>query len=429
MGCVGKTLACVVKTITFLASAIVAGGCGYMIYTIVHAEQYQLLYVPCATLAVTALVCIAICCENDCLYRTALAALILCFLLNVSGLVVLYLLTHTKLADEVDPETKKVLRKMQEDEFDKKGYIGIGIQLGIQIVYIALPVILGREMTSSPVRPIEGVLHREIAKTKSTLRDARHRRQRAKHWIVPPNELVNPVDLAGQYMQMTQEDFDAQVCDNESALAFAAKVGLIQNVRKCPKCHRDMALCKFNNSCGYRWVCRRTEEGRRFTCSVRGMRKDTILDDRLVGILTMLRIMFMYSQNTPAETIITSLDIGHVRSARTILTRLKDMIDSEIKQIQPNMTDHDIEETRKLFLESKLLDRFGHMLHWGARYKNDRLSCDAKTSSEEEHEKDEHLERNDEIKEEMEFDLVDDNANNFVANLAANISPAYSIEI
>lgn len=91
-------------------------------------------------------------------------------------------------------------------------------------------------MTSSPVRSIDGVLHRKIVQSKLTpIRDSRHRRQRAKHCIVPPNELINPIDLAGQYIHLTQEDFDVQICDNESALAFAAKVGLIQNVRKCPK--------------------------------------------------------------------------------------------------------------------------------------------------------------------------------------------------
>uniref|UniRef100_A0AC35F635 Uncharacterized protein n=1 Tax=Panagrolaimus sp. PS1159 TaxID=55785 RepID=A0AC35F635_9BILA len=177
------------------------------------------------------------------------------------------------------------------------------------------------------------------------------RRQRAKLSIVPEEILIAPENVPGTFLNLSQTEFDEMVNDNESALAFAAKVGLIQNVRKCPKCERDMALCKFNNSCGYRWVCRRTEKSKRFTCSVRGMKKDTILDDRLVGILTMLRIMYYFSKNVSDSEIIKSLDIGHVRSAQTILSRLREMVDVEIR-----------------------IDHFGFILFWGTRYKPEKFS-------------------------------------------------------
>uniref|UniRef100_A0A914YK35 Uncharacterized protein n=1 Tax=Panagrolaimus superbus TaxID=310955 RepID=A0A914YK35_9BILA len=200
------------------------------------------------------------------------------------------------------------------------------------------------------------------------------RRQRAKHAIVPEEILIHPENVPGTFLNVNQQEFDELVNDNESALAFAAKVGLIQNIRKCPKCERDMALCKFNNSCGYRWVCRRTENGKRFTCSVRGMRKDTILDDRLVGILTMLRIMFNFAKNVSDPEIINRLDIGHVRSARSILSRLRDMVDEEVLKLS---TDSSLtgEQLRHHFLTSEGLDQFGFILFWGTRYKSDKSSA------------------------------------------------------
>uniref|UniRef100_A0A7E4ZWG4 Zn(2)-C6 fungal-type domain-containing protein n=1 Tax=Panagrellus redivivus TaxID=6233 RepID=A0A7E4ZWG4_PANRE len=202
---------------------------------------------------------------------------------------------------------------------------------------------------------------------KSTAK-VRSRRQRAKHLIVPTDLIISKSQVPGLFINVNEDEFDEMVFDNETALAFAARVGLIQNMRRCPKCDREMALCKFNNSCGYRWVCRRTEQGRRFTCSVRGMRKDTVLDDRLVGILTMLRIMFHFSHCVPDSEIISKLDIGHVRSARTILSRLRDMVDIEISRFDGS-TNYTIEQLREHFFGSDKVDHFGFLLYWGTRYK------------------------------------------------------------
>uniref|UniRef100_A0AC35FDD0 Uncharacterized protein n=1 Tax=Panagrolaimus sp. PS1159 TaxID=55785 RepID=A0AC35FDD0_9BILA len=103
------------------------------------------------------------------------------------------------------------------------------------------------------------------------------------------------------------------------------------------------------------------------------MKKDTILYDRLVGILTMLRIMYYFSKNVSDSEIIKRLDIGHVRSARTILSRLREVVDVEVSKLSTDSL-LTAEELRQHFLLSEGIDHFGFILFWGTRYKPEKFS-------------------------------------------------------
>uniref|UniRef100_A0A914PEV6 Uncharacterized protein n=1 Tax=Panagrolaimus davidi TaxID=227884 RepID=A0A914PEV6_9BILA len=103
------------------------------------------------------------------------------------------------------------------------------------------------------------------------------------------------------------------------------------------------------------------------------MKKDTILDDRLVGILSMLRIMYYFSKNVSDSEIIKSLDIGHVRSVRTILSRLREMVDVEVSKLSTDSL-LTAEELRQHFILSEGIDHFGFIVFWGTRYKSEKSS-------------------------------------------------------
>ena len=79
-----------------------------------------------------------------------------------------------------------------------------------------------------------------------------NRRKRAMTSIVASVDVIQPENIPGSFLHFSQEDLNKLVYDNDTALAFAAKVGLIENIRPCHKCRRNMVLCRFKNSCGYR---------------------------------------------------------------------------------------------------------------------------------------------------------------------------------
>ena len=97
------------------------------------------------------------------------------------------------------------------------------------------------------------------------------------------------------------------------------------------------------------------------------MRSGKVVHDRLITLITVLRMLFLFSQNVPDREIISRMKVGQIRSAPAILNRFRQVVDEEIVKLSD---DSDTDVLRQQFFGSEEIDHFGFIILWASRFES-----------------------------------------------------------
>uniref|UniRef100_A0AC34GPJ3 GIY-YIG domain-containing protein n=1 Tax=Panagrolaimus sp. ES5 TaxID=591445 RepID=A0AC34GPJ3_9BILA len=180
--------------------------------------------------------------------------------------------------------------------------------------------------------------------------------------IVATDSLLDHKTLPGTFKNLEENEIIEMFKNDETATAFAVRIGGILNEKTCTKCeqHRPLKLQKKSVVNNYHWRCHNGN-----TCSSASLVENTIFEHQGLSIRTLLQMIYYISKNIPDENIIINrFDFHNKNVAKAFITYIRlNIIDEELRKysINKNLLP---EISHQNFFQKPSLDHFGILLFW-----------------------------------------------------------------